>query len=234
MDPELWIRRPALALASLAPILLGGAWMAVARELPLLRGRPGLAGGLTWALTRALPAALLWGVAGFASLDLRATLLPQAHAALAGGVPYRDYASAFSPLLPPLLAATTLVAGRLGPPLLFLAADLAAWRALAAGEGEAGEAAWAYVAMPVVWYPLIRYQDGGALGAMFVALAFVAMRRGRAAAAGLALAGGLLFTRPLFLLPALACLLGAPAGRRRMAAWAAAPVALVGAVLLAR
>lgn len=44
MNPELWQTRPLLALASLAPIPLGAAWMAVAREIPGLRGRPTLTG----------------------------------------------------------------------------------------------------------------------------------------------------------------------------------------------
>jgi len=233
VSPELWQTQPLLALASLAPLPLGALWMALAPQVPGLR-IPRLRGWLTWLLTRVVFAWLLFDKLGHAGIDQLVFFLPQARHALAGGVPYRDYVTAYGPLFAPLLGVMVAALGSAGPLVLFLAADLVAWRSLAAAEGEASEAAWAYVAMPAVWYLAVRYGQDEPLGAAFLALAWLAVKRDRAALAGLALGLGLLVTKPLFVLPALPFLLGAKR-RGPLLAAAAAPVALVyGALLVMR
>lgn len=227
MNPDLWTTRPLLALASLLPLLAGAAWMAVAPALPGLRSRRAWLGWITWIGTRVLFGALVWGALGHSGIDQLAFFLPQARAALHGGVPYRDFASAYAPLFAPLLGATVAVLGAIGPFVLFVLADLATWRALVAAEGEAGEAAWGWAALPMIWYFTIRYGQDESLAAMFVALAWWALRRRRAALAGLALGVGFVATKPLFALPALAFVLAARERRTALLAAAAAPVAIV-------
>ncbi len=232
MDPTLWHARPLLALASLLPAPLGALWMVLAPALPVFRDRRGLLGALTWLATRVAFAVLVWGVLGHRGVDENAFFLPQARHAMAGEIPYRDFASAYGPLFAPLLGLALRFFGETGPFALFLAADFVAWRALAAAEGEASECAWAYASMPVVWYLAVRYAQDEPLGAAFVALAWWAHRRDRPAWAGLALGVGLVVTKPLFALLALPFLLGSRA-RARLALAAAAPVALVYGTLLA-
>jgi len=233
MDPQLWQQRPLLAMASLLPVVLGVVWMALAREIPLLARRPALAGWLTWSLTRMAFAALVWGVLGHAGVDQEAFFLPQARAALAGGWPYRDFASAYAPLFAPLLSLAVRVAGDVGPFVLFLLADLVAWRALVAAEGEGSEAAWGYVATPLTWYFTVRYGQDEALAAAALALAWWALRRGRGGVAGLVLGLGLAATKPLFALPALALVLGAaPRARAALLAWGGVVVAAVYGVFM--
>ena len=108
-----------------------------------------------------------------------AFLRPQARHAMAGEVPYRDFASAYGPLFAPLLGVAVRLLGASGPFVLFLLADFVAWRALAAADGENGEAAWLYAALPIVWYFTVRYAQDESLGAAFVALAFLAAKRDR-------------------------------------------------------
>lgn len=187
MDPQLWQQRPLLALASLAPVVLGAAWMAMARDWGPLARRPAVLGWGTWLATRAVFASLVWGLLGHSGIDQDAFFLPQARSALEGGLPYRDFASAYAPLFAPLLAVALRLAGEAGPFVLFLLADLVAWRALAAAEGEASEAAWAYVATPLTWYFTVRYGQDEALAAAALALAWWALRRGRGGLAGLAI-----------------------------------------------
>lgn len=203
MNPELWRTQPWLALASLLPIPLGLAWMLWARSLPGLRGRPALAGWLTWLLTRAAFAWLVWGVLGHMGEDQRGFYLPQARAALAGQVPYRDFPSAYGPLFAPLLGLCVAAFGDTGPMILFLLADLVTWRVLAANEGEASEAVWTWVALPLVWYLGVRYAQDEPLAACFVALAWWGGRRAHPVLGGLAFAAGALVTKPLFLMLAL-------------------------------
>lgn len=227
MNPELWTTRPLLALASLLPLLAGAAWMAVAPALPGLRSRRRLLGGITWIATRVLFGVLVWGALGHAGIDQLAFFLPQARAALAGGIPYRDFASAYAPLFAPLLGLAVAVLGTSGPFVLFVLADFATWRVLAAAEGEEGEAPWAWAALPMIWYFTVRYGQDESLAAVFVALALWATRRRRAGLAGLALGVGFVVTKPLFALPALAFVLAARERRRALLAAAAAPIALV-------
>lgn len=235
MNPELWQTRPLLALASLLPIPLGALWMAVARDLPGLRGRPRAAGWLTWVLTRVVFAALIWGALGHQGIDQLAFFLPQAQAALEGGVPYRDFRSAYAPLFAPLLALTVWILGTTGPLVLFLLADLGAWRALVAAEGEASEAAWMWCASPMVWYFTVRYAQDESLTALFVCLAWWTMRRERATLAGFVLGMGLVVTKPLFLLLALPFVLAAGARRGAILRGALVPTVLVyGALLMMR
>jgi len=233
MNPELWQTRPLLALASLAPIPLGAFWMAVARDIPGLRGRPAVSGWLTWILTRVVLAAVIWGALGHQGIDQLTFFLPQARAALEGGVPYRDFQTAYGPLFAPLLGVTVQLLGMSGPLVLFLLADLAAWRVLVAAEGEASEAAWAWCALPMVWYFTVRYAQDESLTALFVCLAWWAMKRDRALLAGVALGVGLVVTKPLFLLLALPFVLAAGARRGALLLGAAVPVVLVYGVLLA-
>lgn len=234
MDPRLWETRPLWALASLAPVVLGSLWMMFAREWGPLARRPAALGWGTWVATRAVFGGIVWGMLGHSGVDQDAFFLPQARAALAGGLPYRDFASAYAPLFAPLLALTLRVAGESGPFLLFLIADLVAWRTIAAAEGEAGEASWAYVATPLTWYFTVRYGQDEALAAAFLALAWWALRRGRGGVAGLLLGAGLVTTKPLFALPALALLLGAaPRARAALVAWATAATAAVYAAFIA-
>jgi len=209
--------------------------MAVARELPRLRDHRALVTALTWLATRVAFAGIVWGVLGHVSADTSRFFVPQARAVLAGGIPYRDFSTAYGPLFAPLLAPAVAAFGAVGPGLVFLAADLGAWRALAAREGEGSDAAWAWVAMPVVWLSTVRYAQDEALAACSVALAWWSLGRGRHGAAGTALGFGLLGTKPLFALPALAFLLALFDARaaRRLATAAAIPVVLVyGALLL--
>lgn len=231
MNPELWRSHPLLALASIAPVLVGAVWMAIAPELPPLRRRRALLSWCTWLLTRVAFAALVWGGLGHQGIDQLAFYLPQARHVLAGDLPYRDFPSAYGPLFAPLLAVAVRLAGEAGPFVLFLLADFVAWRALAAAEGEDGEAAWLYSALPIVWYFTVRYAQDEALGAACVALAWLALKRDRAALGGLALGFGLLVTKPLFALLALPFLLGSPR-RGALLAWAAAPVLAVYGTLL--
>src|SRR5262245_45833170 len=93
-----------LAWASLAPALLGAAWMVVAPRWPGLRGRRALRTTATWWLTRVAFAALVWGALGHLSLDALAFFVPQARKVLAGGLPYREFASAYGPLFAVVLA----------------------------------------------------------------------------------------------------------------------------------
>lgn len=232
MNPELWHTRPLLALASLAPVPLGAAWMAIAPQLPFLRAHRVPLAWVTWLLTRLAFGALIWGAMGHSGVDQLAFFLPQAKHALAGGVPYRDFATAYGPLFAPLLGLVVSVAGDAGPFVLFLLADFVAWRALAWSEGEGSEAAWAWAALPMVWYFTVRYAQDEALGAMFVAIAWALERRDRTALAGFVLGLGLVVTKPLFALLALPFLLGS---KKRVAllAGAAIPVVLVYGVLLA-
>jgi len=229
MDPELWRTHPALAIASLAPVLLGAAWMAFARGLPVLREHRALVTAATWIATRVAFAVIVWGVFGHMSLDSRTWFVPQARAVLAGGLPYRDFQSVHGPLFAPLLAPAVALFGDLGPGIVFLAADLVTWRALAAAEGEASDAAWAWVAMPIVWISVVRYAQDEPLAALFVALAWLASKRERPVAAGLALAAGFLCSKPLLPLPALALFAGMHGARARTRLVLAAliPVALV-------
>jgi hypothetical protein len=206
--------------------------MALGPQLPGLRSRRALLAWITWLGTRALFGLIVWGALGHSGIDQLAFFLPQARHALAGELPYRDFPSAYGPLFAPLLGLAVRVAGDSGPFLLFLLADFVAWRALAAAEGEESETAWGYAALPIVWYFTVRYAQDEALGAAFVALAYLASKRDRAALAGLALGIGLVVTKPLFALLALPFVLGE---RRRapLLAAAATPVLLVYGLLLA-
>lgn len=233
MNPELWHTQPLLALASLLPVPLGAVWMALAPALPPFRARRGALAAITWVATRVLFAVLVWGLLGHAGVDQLAFFLPQARAALDGGLPYRDFVSAYGPLFAPLLGVAVYVAGTVGPLALFVLADFGAWRALAAAEGEDGEAAWGWAALPMVWYFTVRYAQDEALAALFLALAWAALRRGRPAAAGLLIGLGFVLTKPLFALPALPFVLGTARGRGALLLAAAAPAALAYGALAA-
>src|SRR5262249_6116335 len=161
-----------------------------------------------WVATRVAFAVLVWGLFGHLSLDSRTWFVPQARAVLAGGLPYRDFESVHGPLFAPLLAPAVAVFRGLGPGLVVLAARLVPWRALAAAEGEASDAAWAWVAMPIVWISVVRYSQDEPLAALFVALTWLALKRDRPVGAGLALAAGFLCSKPLLPLPALALFAG--------------------------
>jgi hypothetical protein len=206
--------------------------MVLAPQLGVFRERRRMLAWATWLATRVVFAGIVWGLLGHAGTDQLAFFLPQARHVLAGELPYRDFPSAYGPLFAPLLAAGVVALGSTGPLVLFLAGDFVAWRALAAAEGDTGEAAWGYVAVPAVWYLAVRYAQDEPLAAAFVALAWLASRRGRPAWAGLALGVGLLVTKPLFVLPALPVLLAA---RRRgpLLAGALAPVVIGYGIFLA-
>jgi hypothetical protein len=226
VNPDLWLTRPLLALASILPVPLGMLWMALAPQLPALRGRRVRLSWLTWLGTRVAFAIVVWGLLGHQGTDQLGFFLPQARHVLAGQLPYRDFPSAYGPLFAPLLAVAVAALGDTGPFVLFLLADFVAWRALAAAEGEGSDAAWMWAALPAVWYLTVRYAQDEALAAAFLALALLASRRERPAWAGMALGLGLLVTKLLFLLPALPLVLGANR-RGRIVAWAALPVAIV-------
>lgn len=239
MNPELWAANPLLALLSFLPVPLGALWMGLAPALARRGGRRlehGLA-WLTWVATRPLFALLVVGLLGHRSVDLVAFFLPQAKAAAAGMLPYRDFASAHAPLFPFLLGLALRVAGEAGPLAVFLAGDLIAWRALAArdrvlGAGPLGGAGWAYLAFPPVWYLTVRYAQDEALSAAFAALALLAFERGRHGRAGLALAGGMLLTKPLFGLVVLPFVLAPGVRWRRALPAFLLPLALVYGVFL--
>lgn len=234
MDPQLWHTKPLLAFASLLPVPIGALWMILAPALPCFSRHRALLSALTWLLTRVAFGVLVWGVLGHSGIDQLTFFLPQAKHALAGQLVYRDFPSAYGPLFAPLLGVMVATLGNAGPFVLFLFADFVAWRALAAADGEASEVAWGYVALPLVWYLAVRYAQDEPLCAAFIALAYLALRRERPLAAGLALGLGLLVTKPLFALPALPFLL-AGKGRLRLALAAAVPVVILyGALLLMR
>lgn len=232
MNPELWRTQPLLALASLAPVPLGALWMAIAPQLPILKSHRVALAWFTWLATRVAFGALLWGALGHSGVDQLAFFLPQAKAALAGGLPYRDFASAYGPLFAPLLGVAVRALGDAGPFVLFLLADFVTWRALVAADEEEGEAPWAWAALPMIWYFTVRYAQDEALGAMFVALAWGALRNRRPAFAGLALGLGVVATKPLFALLVVPFALAAPS-RRVVLGAAPAPVLLVYGGLLA-
>lgn len=234
VNPDLW-RQPLWALLSWLPVPLGclvlwlPAWPPVGRRW----ARPWVS-LLFFVLTRAAFAALVFGVLGHRSLDLLAFHEPQARAALAGQLPYRDFVSLYSPGFPYVLGAALLLSPVWGPLLVFVLADLGAFLALARAEGGAsprpGSGAWLYSAFPPVWYFEVRYAQDETLAALFLALAVLAFARGRPAAAGTALAGGQLLTKPLFGVGALP-LLVAPGARGSARLAYALPVLLVYAAM---
>lgn len=225
MNPELWHTRPLLAWASLAPIVLGTVWMVIGLRASDRFRR--IASPVTWFATRVTFATLVWGVLRHAGMDQLGVFLPQARQAMAGGLPYRDFASGYAPLFAPLLGLSVRVFEELGPFVLFIVADAVAWTALAVAFGASHLAVWAYAAWPPVWYLAVRYAQDEPLAAMALALAMLAGRRERWALAGFALALGTLITKPLFVLPALAVALASGRGWRRLALAFAIPVAAV-------
>lgn len=231
MNPDLWRSDPLLAVASLLPIAAGAVWLVVA---PRTKGGgpPPVVIWLTWIATRVAFAFVVHGLVRHASVDVTAFFLPQARHVLAGDIPYRDFASAYGPLFTPLLAAAVAAFGATGPLVLFLIGDLVAWRALATAEGEQSHAAWLWVALPGVWYLTVRYGQDEALGAAFIALGALAAGRNRPVLAGSVLGAGLVATKPLFALAAVAFFVAA---RRPLAILAASvlPAALVYGALAA-
>lgn len=212
MNASLWIAHPLLAWAVLLPAPAGALWMALGPQVPALRERRALLAWLTWLATRP----------GFV-LFLRLLQLPNGRPAWAEVMPHGAPPAFGGPWLLRLLAHAHLDAGGPGTALLALAADFVAWRALAAETGDASEAAWNWVAAPLVWY--LAALSGGAemLGAACLACAWLLSRRSRALEAGLALAGAVALAGPVALLPALAIVLGA---QSRVRSGAAALVAL--------
>lgn len=231
MNPELWQTRPLLAWASLAPIVLGTVWMWVGFRASE-RFRAGAAVN-TLIATRVLFASLVWGMLEHAGSDQLSVFLPQARLAMEGALPYRDFASGYGPLFAPLLGLFVRAFGDTGPIVLFLAADGVAWWALARALGRGHLAVWIYAAWPAIWYLAVRYAQDEPLAAMALALAWLAGRGGRWASAGVALALGMLITKPLFVLPALAVAFASGSDWRRLAIGFAIPAVAVYATFLA-
>ncbi len=185
-----------------------------------------------WFAARLLPWLALYLVAGVAPhSDVATAFWPQARAALAGAVPYRDFECYFSPLFPHLLALPLLVWRDPRALILFLSALEAVTVALTLRAAQV-PAASAARARTLAFYflapgPLLLAVVGGQedfllwLGGLLVWLAW---RRYGDLAAGLATVGAALVTKPLFALPAVA-LLGASRARPRFLA-AAVPAAL--------
>jgi hypothetical protein len=172
-------------------------------------------------------------------VDTLGFFLPQARRALAGLLPYRDFATSYAPLFPMLLALPVKLLGPVGPGVVFLAGDLLAWRVMCLGRrGAQGTRlegpAWYYLAFPPVWYFAVRYAQDETLCALFLAAALVAADRRRPVLSGLSLAGGLLLTKPLFALAAVPFLV-APGIRRGplLLAFAIPSAAVYGACLAA-
>ena len=223
MNPELW-RQPLWALLSWLPVPLG----CIALLLPAWPAASGRFGQdrVAWAffaLTRVGFAALVFGGLQHLSVDLTAFYEPQGRAALAGQVPYRDFASLYAPGFPYLLGLSLLLSPVWGPLALFIAADLGAFVALARAHGgarpDAASPAWLYLAFPPVWYFEVRYAQDETLAACFLALALLALARDRAAWSGTALAVGQLLTKPLFGVGALPMMLAAGTRRRARIAY---------------
>ena len=231
MNPELWRTQPWLAALSLAPILLGAAWFLVGWRAAA--PRRGVLGWVTWCATRPGFAFLVWGLLGHAGIDQLTFFLPQARHAMAGALPYRDFASAYAPLFAPLLGLALRLAGDVGPFVLFLLADGVAWLALRAAFGPDSRAAWTWAAWPPIWYLTVRYAQDEPLAAACVALALLAARREHWLTCGAVLGAGLVITKPLFVLPAAAFLFGAPRAWRRIMPGFAAPVLAVYGAFLA-
>lgn len=230
MNPALW-QEPLLALLSWLPVplgcaaLLAPAWPPAARRLSRAP--------VAWAfflLTRVAFAALVFGALRHLSVDLTAYHEPQGRAALAGQLPYRDFVSLYAPGFPYLLGLAMRLSPAWGPLALFIAADLIAFLALARAHGgaapSASSPAWLYLAFPPVWYFEVRYAQDETLAACCLALALLALARGRAAWGGGALAAGQLLAKPLFGVAALPVLLASATRRRTWLAYAL-PVGLV-------
>lgn len=224
MSPELW-RSPLLALAVLLP--LGAAWMAVAPDLPPFRGRRALLGTFTWCATRLGFGVLQWWALREGGAEPLPGALAEALAALSGGLPHRDFASPHAALFAPLMGAAVAALGAAGPALLLLAADFGTWRALAAAEGEDGEPAWVWAALPLAWCLTPREGRDELFAAFGVALAWLGLRRDRPGAAGLALGLAALVTGPAMAWLAWPFVAGARRGRAVLAAAALAPPVLL-------
>jgi hypothetical protein len=240
VSPELWLRDPWFVLFSFLPVPLGVAWMLLGPRLPLAREPRGAAwlAALTWIVTRAAFALLLWGVLGHLSVDLLGFFVPQAERAAAGALPYRDFATAHSPLFPFVLAAGFLVAGPVGIAVLFVLADLGAWTMLVVRDRRHGVSAtrgsgWLYLTFPPTWYFTVRYSQDEPLSALCIAGALVALERRAEVTAGAWMAAGLLATKSLFGLAALPLALAPGTGRRRRWLALLLPVAAVNGAMAA-
>jgi hypothetical protein len=240
MNPEYWVRHPLQTALSMLPIPLGALWLLVAPRLPWARTGSGraLLSWLTWLATRAAFAYLFWALLHARNSDTLYAFVPEARQAAAGLIPYRDFENIYGPLFPYLLILPVRLAGTLGPGLLFLLADLLAWRLVAArGRGPSTsllrDPAWLYLNFTPVWYFTVRYAQDEVLSAFFLAWGLLLYRARRPLATGFVMAAGVLVAKPLFGLTGLPFLEQGPGRRRRaMLALLMPLVAVYGALLV--
>jgi len=144
-----------------------------------------------WMATRIGGFLLLYVFLGLgAPTDTHATYLPQAHAAIAGQVPYRDFNSSFGPLFPFLLAGLTLVRDS---PFIFIVAAMLAEGALLLLWSRLGprlvppdssrRALFAYVCCVLPFNTVIMGQDELWI-ALLLTVTLLLVDRGRWIAAG--------------------------------------------------
>jgi hypothetical protein len=199
-------------------MLASSLWMAIGPQLPVLRTHRRTLGWLTWLASRgAFLALALRSVAPLPALPWHALLAVAGQGFLpAGGA----MGTAAGPVdLPPGGAASAV---------LLLAIDLAAWRALAAAEGDGGEAAWNWVASPLTLWIGVVLGAPRLVAVALVAFAHLLGRRGRETACGAALGAAAAWGGPVVLAVALAMVFAPGRTRARAGAAIAAGGALSG------
>lgn len=165
-----------------------------------------------WVLTRLLPWIAIYLIAGFSTQsDVATTFWPQAHGAIEGHIPYRDFESFFGPLFPYLIALPLLVWKDPRAIVLFLSLLEAATAALTLRAARIAPRSADRLRLLAIYYlapgPLLLAVVGGQedfllwTGGLLVWLVCVHRRD---FGAGLLTIVCTLFTKPLFVIPAAA------------------------------
>lgn len=208
MGTEFFRLHPAIGLLSNLPVLVGALLMLLLDWPPFRRHldrRPSTWLWGTFALTRLGFLILIVGALGHVSLDLSTYFEAQGQAIRAGGLPYRDFTTSYSPLFAYLMALpTALPGGSLPIFLFFIACDAGALLLVLSlasrrvGVEQATAVGWLYVTAPVTWYFLVRYAQDEALSTLLLTGAAVLAARGRDTLAGLAAGVGFAATKFTF------------------------------------
>jgi hypothetical protein len=155
-------------------ILASAMWMAIAPQLPPFRERRDALAGITWFVSRGLCALVLLGLAADPGMAWGALLAVAGFGAFHPGAGAAPFAGPID--LPP--------GGAWRVPLA-IGVDFVAWRALAAAEGDEGEAAWNWVASPLVLGIGVLFAAPRGAAVALVAVAHLLQRRGFGVASGL-------------------------------------------------